>query len=157
MKRKSRAKYIGWGVFALIVLYFVIVGVQLSKSFTYTFRQERSNIEKVEICSYDHYAGTREPLVELSDDDTDAILADISALECREFFPLDPILSYGDVVICISYQNGEVEMIGIYNIGFFTAEGELKTTKKWFEIEDMRCLIAKYVDMEVLEEVSEEF
>lgn len=128
-----------------------------SQGQTYAFRQEHTNIEKIEICKYDHYARTRTPLAELSQTDMDLLLDDISSLKMDRFPMLDPILSYGDVVIVISYFDGEAEIIGITNIGWSTADGKLHTTKNCFAIKDICAVIAKYVDAEVLADASEYF
>lgn len=132
-------------------------GASQSKTAVFTFRQERSDIEKIEICKYDHYTGTREPLVELSQNDIDTLCADVSSLEIQQFLALDPILSYGDVVIFISYFDGESEMIGITNIGWLSADGKLHTTNSRFAIKEICAVIAKYVDAEALADASEYF
>lgn len=124
---------------------------------TYSFRQARTNIERIEICKYDHNTDTRTPLVELPQTDMDSLLDDIASLEMHQFFPLDPILSYGDIVIAISYLDGESEIIGITNIGWSTVGGKLHTTNNRFAIKDICAVISKYVDAEVLADSSEYF
>ena len=141
---------------SLVLLCLVMTGCK-RETFSYSLRQDQSNIDKVEICTYDHDAGMRSVLVELSDRDSNELLSAISSLECHKSFPLEPILSYGDIVICITYFDGEVEMIGIYNIGWITPDGDLNTTLYYFNIQDIRKLIAQYVDPDILAEVSEEF
>jgi hypothetical protein len=143
-------------VAGLMLLCVAMTGCK-EEPFSYSLRQDRRNIDKVAICTYDHGAGTRSVLVELSDGDSDKLVSAICALECHKAFPLDPILSYGDVVICITYLNGEIEIIGIYNIGWITPAGDLNTTLYYFDIQDIRSLIAQYVDSDILAEVSEEF
>lgn len=70
---------------------------------------------------------------------------------------IDPILDYGDVVILIYYANNEIEMIGITNIGWISPNGKLDTTDKRFEISAICDVISKYVDAEVLNDVSDYF
>ena len=124
---------------------------------TYSFRQPQSNVSRVEICTYNHNADEITPLVQLSKEDADALLAELSSLECYEFFPLDTILSYGDIIISIAYLDGEVEVIGLYNIGWISPGGKLNTTRFYFDIEEIRNIIARYVDPGILSDVSNEF
>lgn len=129
------------------------------ETFTYTFRQERQNMEKVEICAYTHEydgdGGSREPLLVLPESEIDALWTDILALDCHEFILLDSILSYGSLVITITYINGEIEMIGIYNIGWISADGTLTTTLQRFGITEICAIIIKYADEKILSEYSD--
>ena len=131
-----------------ILSQFFMIAVLLSgcsnDTFTYCFRQDSNNVEKIEICSYDHNSGTRTPIIKLEKGAENALMEELSALECHQFFPLDPILSYGDKVIYITYYDGEVEMIGEYNIGWITPSGKLNTTNYYFDLQEIRDLIEKY-------------
>jgi hypothetical protein len=69
----------------------------------------------------------------------------------------DPILDYGDIVILIHYDNNEMEMIGITNIGWISHDGELTTTDKKFDISEICDVIAKYVDADILRDASAYF
>jgi hypothetical protein len=136
-----------WSLFlALSILMTTITGCSfLNKTFSYRFRQDRSNIEKVEICAYDHDSGKWTPITQLQDEHVDALLAELSALECGVYLPLDTILSYGDKVILITYSDGEVEMIGKYNIGWLSFEGELHSTNYYFvDLLEIREIIERY-------------
>lgn len=154
MKRRRQVR-----VVALFIAILVLAVGCNDEPFQYTFRQDRNQIKTVEICSFDYYNGkTIEPIVTLSEKQTDAILNDISSLECRaESFVVDPILTYGDVIICITYLNGEKEILGIYNIGWVTPSGEWNLTPFYFDIVAVRNLLLDYVDVSILEPISEEF
>lgn len=145
----------------IIVIVSVFLSVLLmgcnAESFTYEFRQDGENIERVEISTYDHNTKKLTTITSLSKDEIAILLEDIKVLECYEFLPLDPILSYGDVVICITYYNGEREVLGITNIGSISPEGNWTTTRKYFNIEDICDVIGKFADTEVLSEVSDYF
>ena len=148
MKRINMGRAILLG----IVLLCMLTGCY-SEPFTYEFRQPRSNVEKVEICAYDHREGTREVLGQLDDESIDDLLADIQALSCnKETFSYDTPREYGDVVIFITYLDGEEEMIGIINIGWRAPDGTHHLTKKYFGVSYICAVIAKYVDAEVLAE-----
>ena len=148
----------------MTVIIYVVVLMLLSgcenKSFTHEFRQDQANIKQVEICSYEHaykyIDRVLTPIVKLSDEDSNALLNDIRALDCHEdSFPLDTPRTYGDVVICITYYDGETEVIGITNIGYISPDGKWHLTKEYFDIEDIRSVINKYVDPEILSEISD--
>lgn len=144
----------------LICIFWVfssLSGCDLTPPVQYPFRQERENIQKVEICTYNDETRMRETLIELSESDVDSLLNDISALECYDHFSAPPILRYGDVIILITYQSGEAEMIGILRVSWFSAEGKEIRTGYFFNIKDICAVIAKYVDPQVLKEVSSFF
>ena len=139
--------------FVFLALLCTLVGCGLSfdkPPFSYTFRQDRSNITKIEICAYEHeYAkdgGPMTPLAEIAEEDVDSFLDDIQALDCREFIMYDSIVSYGDLIVRILYSNGEAEIIGMYNIGWMSADNVLELTRYWFHYDDISEVIARYVD-----------
>lgn len=141
-------------IFVAITLLQVSTGCD-GGPFTYEFRQARSNVEKVEICSYDHYEGTREVLVRLEEADVDALLADIQALPLYKRMAFDTPRDYGDVVIFISYLDGVVELIGLTNFGWIDPDGtQHNLSAKYFEMDDLYLVLVKYVDPDVLSEVS---
>ena len=147
------------GFVIMIVSAFLAVSLMgcNAKSFTYEFRQAGESIERVEISTYDHDTKMLNAITSLSKDDITILLNDIKALECYEFLPLDPILSYGDVVICITYFNGEREILGITNIGFISPDGTWTTTRKYFNIKDICDIMGKFADAEMLSEASDYF
>ena len=154
-----------------MLLSLVLAGCDIgaSQPTAHSFRQEYDNVVKIEIAAYDHNKRTNtwqgqfvdencfSPLVQLSDEDCGSLLQDILSLEIKKFYMIDPILDYGDVVILIYYTNNEIEMIGITNIGWISPNGELDTTDKRFEISAICDVISKYVDPEVLNNVSDYF
>lgn len=149
-------------VLPILNLVLTICDPSFDEPFSYTFRQERNNVEKVEICSYQHVynrreGGTRIPLVSLSNEEIDKLWSDIPTLECKEFFPLDPILDYGDILIAITYCNGEVELIGVTNIGWISPDGDLTTSTYCFGIEEICAIISQYADAKLLAHHSEYF
>ena len=148
-------KKIGYAIVIAVVVLMLLSGCE-NESFTHEFRQDQANIKQVEICSYEHVGRVLTPIVKLSNDDINALLNDIRALDCHEVsFPLDTPRTYGDVVICITYYDGETEVIGITNIGYISPDGKWHLTKEWFDIEDIRSVINKYVDPEILSEISD--
>ena len=147
-------KKIGYAIVIAVVVLVLLSGCE-NESFTHEFRQEQANIKQVEICAYERVDRVLTPIIKLSNDDINALLNDIRALDCHEFFPLDTPRNYGDVVICITYYDGEKEVIGITNIGYISPDGKWHLTKEYFDIEDIRGVINKYVDPEILSEISD--
>lgn len=146
--------------FALLLMLAVLASVTgcESKSFQYTFRQNRNNVEKVEICAFDYsQEKTVEPLRSLTGDDIDAILSDLSSMECWKQSGLDSPRSYGDILICIHYLDGEIEVIGTVNIGWITPNGDWHLTMNFFKFNDLREILLKYVDADTLAAASEDF
>lgn len=140
-----------------IVMIIAITGCN-QDPFQYSFLQERDMIEKVEICSFNDYDRTMELIVALSEEQIDAILNDFASLECRsEPFLKQPHHDYGDVIVCITYQNGEKEVFGAYNIACVSSNGEWRRTRDYFDVHEFRELLLKYVDVDVLAPISEQF
>lgn len=168
MKKRNTFKLL---LIACLLLSFVFTGCDIGSSQpeVHSFRQDCDNVVKIEICSYDHSKMTRtwqaqfvdedcfSPLVQLSGEDCDSLFQDILSLEIKKFYMIDPILDYGDVVILIHYADNEIEMIGITNIGWISPDGKLHTTDKHFEITAICDVISKYVDADVLDDVSDYF
>ena len=149
---------------SIIFLACLLIGCEISfdkPPFSYTFRQERSNITKIEICAYEHEydqdGGKMTPLAEIAEIDIDSFLDDIQALDCKEFVMYDSIISYGEVIIKIAYLNKETEIIGLYNIGWISSDNELIRTNYRFHYNDVSKVIAKYVDPTILADYCEYF
>ena len=119
----------------------------------YTFRQDRINVEKIEVCSYERNSGDMTPLVRISDDQIDVLLEKISVMECSEYVMGNVPRQYGDAVIAIYYQNGEIELMGVTNIGWITPDGERKLTRYSFDWDEMRELILSLVGEDDLPEL----
>lgn len=152
----SKAKI--WGCIWILVLLLVTTSCEPYNG-TYTFfRQDRSNVDKVEICSYDSYTRTRDVIAELSKEDGEELLTAISSLECREYCPGDHPREYGPIMVCITYYDGEIEMIGFTNIGFISPNG-VRGMIPYFigNCRELYDLICDYVDPELLPDLSEEY
>ena len=168
MKKRNAFKFF-LIICMLLPLVFAGCDIRSSQPTVHNFRQEYDNVVKIEIASYDHSKRTNtwqaqfvdedcfSPLVQLSDEYCGSLLQDILSMEIKNFYMIDPILDYGDVVILIYYANNEIEMIGITNIGWISLDGKLHTTDKRFDISAICDVIAKYVDAEVLNDVSDYF
>ena len=116
------------------------------------FRQEHGNVEKIEICAYDHKNNrTRTPVAILTHEQEESLLADLATLQCKQYLPGDHTRSYGRFQVCITYADGELELIGPNNIGYVTAEGVGCLTNYYPASEqELWNIIAKYVDSDAL-------
>ena len=117
----------------------------------YTFwRQDASQIEKIEICSYDYKTSTRTVLVELSEDEEKQILSEISSVEfCEKFHP--DVTDFGEYMICITYLDGEIEVIGSWSSGYISPDGEETFTYLTMDDDIFYPLIEKYVGYPLLD------
>lgn len=145
-------------IWVLVTLLITSVGCQQYKG-QYTFwRQDSSNIEKIEICSYDWKNLTRTTYAELSESEAEEIVETISELECFEYFPGDHPREYGPIQVCIIYSDGEIEIIGFTNIGYISSNGVKHLTSYSIENpKELYDIICEYVALELLPDISEEY
>ena len=108
-----------------------------------SLRQEKSQIVKVEICSYDGHE--KSTLLVLSDFETEKLLLYLSIIESFEYFPGDHPREYGEKIICIHYANNEIEVIGETNIGWISQSGQWHLTRYSYEWGAISTLIAQYM------------
>lgn len=123
----------------------------------YTFRQDRSNIEKVEICEYNSATKTRTPIVELAEADAQTLVSELETMQCGQYGPGDHPRNYGRLMICITYADNEVELIGLTNIGWVARDGKLNLSEYCFNEREIFDLILAYTDPELLPDLSEDF
>lgn len=143
------------GTLAALLWMLAGCGISFDKPpFSYTFRQDRSNITSIEICAYEHEydkdGGTMTPLAEIPPEDFDAFLDDIQALNCYETaLMLDTPMGYGKIVVRIMYHNGEGEIIGTENIGWLHSDNTLELSKYYFYPSDLYSVITKYAALPI--------
>ena len=144
-------------LFVLFVLMLSTAGCTAYEG-PYTFwRQDRSHIEKVEICSYNSFDKTQTVITTLSDT-AEALLDEISSLECLEYFPGDHPREYGPFVVCITYSDGEMELIGFTNIGYIKPDGVRCLTEYFIaDSQEFFDVICKYVESDLVQDMNEEY
>lgn len=131
-------------IFSVVLL---ITGCQ-KQYVDYSLRQDRENVVKIEICSYEDATRTRTPIVELSEDDSQQLLTEFSNMTCMKYFPGDHPRDYGIVLFCIYYADGEIEVIGESNIGWISSDGTWNLTDYTFDYAEMKKVIQHYVPEE---------
>ena len=128
-----------------VLLLFTLSGCQQYKG-PYTFRQDKSNIVKIEVCTFDTYhRKVIAPIVQLTDSEAEQVMTKLSNMMGYEYFPMDIPNDYGEAVICIHYLNGETEVIGLYNTGWITSDGKMKISLFTFYYDEIRELILSLV------------
>lgn len=118
----------------------------------YPFDQSIENVKKVELCRYDYETDTASPLMTFGEDTGDALLTDIEALDCYRPFG-DPATDYGEIVLFITYANGEAEVVGWLNSATIDLEGEWWPKAYYFDSAEWCTVVLKYVDAELVPEL----
>ena len=116
------------------------------------WRQDRSNIEKIEVYTYQFLTSERTLIAELPKEATDEIIDEISTYQCSETFGDFP-REYTKIMLCITYSNGEIELLSLINIGYITPKGEQYITNYIWDLsaeQSLYNLICRYVDPEII-------
>ena len=121
---------------------------------TYSFSQGIEEIETIDICKYDFENKTVTSIKTLSGTEKNAILNDISDLECYRHFG-DHTMDYGEVVIYITYQNNESEVIGIWNVAQVDAYGKWHIGMVYFDDTVFCTMLVKYIDIDLVPELKQ--
>ena len=119
------------------------------------WRQDRSNIEKIEICSYDGQTEKRTVISELPKEATDEIIDEISTYRCGKTYGDYP-RDYCKIILCITYLDGEIEIISFVNFGYITVEGEQILIPYLMDpnnSHDLFLLMSKYVERDLLSDL----
>ena len=140
--------------FCLLMVLSVLIFTGCNRTYTYSTAQSLDNVDKVEICEYDYGSKSTSTIVVLDQVDAEALVNEINALECKRHFG-DHTTSYGTVVIYISYKDGNAEVIGDRNVAQVDADGDWSIGNEYFDTEQFLALITKYVDAELLPDLSE--
>ena len=150
---------------SVLVIMVLLTGCDLqfgSQSVQHSFLQERTNVEKVEICTYcnDGYPiGTITPIVALSDGEIDSLWADLLELPAVTILPAKQESRLGDILFVIRYVDGEQELIGFVEQGIICEDGTFGGYRGYAfrDNQELAKVFAKYADPETLAEMSKEF
>ena len=136
--------------FALLI---ILITAGCQRIYEYSFAQSKDNVEKVEICAYDYDTQTTTPLVVLNEGDTNELLQEIDAMECKRHFG-DHTQDYGEIVVYISYKNQTAEVIGLCNVAQVDKNGKWHIGIEYFDASQLCSLIMKYVNADLLPDLS---
>ena len=120
-------------VFSLVATLF---GCQ-ERMYGYTFAQTTNKVTKVEACWYDHsqFADKRipDPFLVLEGEEAKEIVEDITDTVCFKYQENDEHPDgYGDIVLIITYANGERELLGKLNCANITTDGSWNISGYYF-------------------------
>lgn len=104
--------------------------------YQYPFAQPVGNVTKVEILRY-YYMNYPEKsyttlLAELDLEEAKKMLEGFSKYYCTKGFLDGPMAAYSDVVLVISYANGEGEVLGESNCANISTDGEWEVNPYYF-------------------------
>ena len=128
----------------VMLLLTVFAGCRI-KNKSYPFEQDQENIEKVEICQYDLKTDTITPIVSLNENDYTSLLNEVSELELWR--PgVDMPQGYGKIIIYITYNNEEAEILGSYRTLRVDTNGKKHMKPYYFGVSQWNDLLSKYVE-----------
>ena len=141
-----------WIVIAILVLQSGCLRIERR----YIFAQSFGNVIKVEVCQYHYDPNPREqsvtPLAELDLNTAESMLNEFSATTCYRYFG-DATQDYGEIVLYISYSNGEAEVLGRLNSARVDADGKWHIRGEYFDDEQWYGVLEKYIDSELMAEI----
>jgi len=124
--------------------------------FHYEFCQPFDNVVKVEVCQYHHADKPGEqyvtPIADLDLNTAEPMLNEFTAITCRRHFG-DATRDYGEIVLYISYTNGEAEVLGIWNSARVDADGGWHIRGEYFDEDQWYGVLEKYIDSELMAEI----
>lgn len=137
----------------LLVVFATLCGCQ-KKTYAYTLEQDLDHVEKVELCRYIYH--TSDPLISpiavLDKSEADSLLQNLGTLECYRHFG-DHTQDFGEIVVKITYTDGQAEVIGSWNTGHVDTEGKLWLTGYYFDEEAWKAFLQKNVSSDILADV----
>ena len=130
----------------------------LNRTFDFSFAQSLDSVEKVEIRAYEYdpYDDKTTPIVTLGEEDGKALLMEIDAMECKRHFG-DHTSTYGEIVVYITYKDQTAEVIGLRNVAQVDKDEEWHIGIEYFDAAQLCTLIMKYVDGDLLPDLSKYF
>ena len=124
-----------------------------TKEYEFTFSQSVNNVTSVKIVRYDDETESIIEVVKvLSDYEAEMLIADFTATGCRKHFG-DHGTYYGYILVLISYENQEVDVIGPQNCAHIDENGEWSIQIKHFDDGDFCDIVLRYVDRELVPEL----
>ena len=140
--------------FAYMILLLILFFTGCNRTYAYSFAQSLDNVDKVEICEYDYDSKSTSTIVALNHADAKALLNEINAMKCKRHFG-DHTTNYGEVVIYITYTDGNAEVIGDRNVAQVDTNGNWHIGIEYFDTDQFLTLITKYVDSDLLPDLDE--
>lgn len=133
-------------VMVLFVCLVLIFSACRNRVDTLSFHQSTENITLIEFV--DNKSET--VMCAVSDASTiKAIVNDLSSIRCKSHFN-DPPAKYGNYLIRLYYNDNSFEIVGLYALGYVSAEGEEKDIWHYLELDSFRALFLKYANEKII-------
>lgn len=138
----------------IILCMFIFTGCFNQEYEQYEFRQDFDQIVKIEIVQkeYDSILSTTPTFIVkvLEENEHQAMIdAILSTKGFRKTW--EPNTGLGMHIIKIYYQNGEVELLGMYNNGYVSPDGETHEDNYAFDKEEFLSLLSEWLGEEITE------
>ena len=142
----------------LLITSVLMLATGCNRTYDYSFAQSLDNVEKVEIRAYedDPYDDKTTPIVTLDEEDGKALLNEVDAMKCKRHFG-DHTSTYGEIVVYITYKDQTAEVIGLRNVAQVDKDEEWHIGIEYFDAAQLCTLIMKYVDEDLLPDLSKYF
>ena len=142
----------------LLITSVLMLATGCNRTYDYSFAQNLDNVEKVEIRAYEYdpHDDQTTPIVTLDEEDGKALLNEVDAMKCKRHFG-DHTSTYGEIVVYITYKDQTAEVIGLRNVAQVDKDEEWHIGIEYFDAAQLCTLIMKYVDEDLLPDLSKYF
>lgn len=137
-------------IFLVIAALLIALPGCQQKAYSYPFTQDLENVVSVEIRKYDYDTKTTEPYLSLDEDTAKSLLQDISAIDSYKQVGDFPRHEFSEVVVYISYANGDAEVIGNRNTGRVDSAGNWWIRPYYFKDPDWNEMMSKYIGADLI-------
>ena len=145
-----------WGLVCVLIVMILLPRCR-QRTYQYPFDQTFNNVVKVEVFRYNYAAdpadNTTTFVTELDLEEAEELLRDISALPSYKHYGDFPMGSYGEIILYITYTNGEAEAIGTVNCASVHLDGEWWIKGYYFDVKQWSAVLTEYVDIELVPEL----
>lgn len=140
-------------IFVLIALFVLLICHTCFGNNQYSFPNPPEAVEKIELLYNPNRFSAKDPFYELvlmrelKSEETVPFMTEIYQLETDRYGP-PPRRGYGWYVVRITYTNGDIEMLGSYNIAYIrSGEPQHSTGIYYFPNNGLTELLKNYVDL----------
>ena len=117
---------------------------------------EIENISMVEIHRNNGDEHATIPIITLELDEGKALVSELVALPLPSHLVSgDPIDGLGYIVVYVTYQNGEADLISYLGSAKVDLDGNWKPIRDGFDLAEWSAVVIKYVDLELVPELAQ--
>lgn len=139
-------------LFTVMLILVLTSGCSFVSDCPYEFRQDFDQIKKIEIVKKEYDSirtDTPIQLIKVLDESEHQAMIDAILDADGSYVGLEPGTGFGLYIIRIYYQNGEIELLGQYNNGYISPDGEIHQDIYAFDREDFNAIISEFLDDEI--------